>query len=613
MAGTARFTGTPTTATAAPGYTFTSWSGGGCSGSAASCTVTVGQSSGPAATVTVTAAFTAIAGDCTATTLGVDPVTNLGLGADCAALLAAKDALRGTAALNWDAATALTGWDGVTLGGSPQRVTGLDLRMRKLTGTIPAGLGSLTGLKTLYLHENQLTGAIPTELGNLTQLRQLHLNRNRLTGTIPAQLGSLANLHYLSLGHNQLTGAIPTELSSLANLHNLWLHQNQLSGALPTQLGSLTGLRELILDGNQLTGAIPTELGSLPRLRRVGLSNNALTGCLPRAWKDVATTDFAALGLDFCALPSTTLSYGAPSTTGSVTDDGDYAFLSDPDDLTTAVTTYEKLRTGLRDGATIGLVLHQNDGAGVSQADFYDLVEANDVVEWREADNCWMRYVIREVHPDPTGDPPRKRLTLQVYSHPYPDTGCTGTVRTTGSRTFNWTPGWFATGNLPAPVWHGDTIVAPESWSGTLPEETSTPPIVTTWPLDPVPNPDLGAGWSGSVAMGYGNTLAGYYGHSDGGFLDVVIFRLHVWPNAVIDGLSTDRSDASWIWEFRVINGWPAFVGYDRVRGLSSYASVGFYDAVNGISYGFHGGTVAQRNDPEPLIELAIQFLPDAP
>ena len=107
-------------------------------------------------------------------------------------------------------------------------------------------------------------------------------------------------------------------------------------------------------------------------------------------------------------LPPTTLAYGAPTTSGSVTDDGDYAFLTDPDDLTTMVTTYEGLHDGLREGNPIGLVLHQNDGHGASHEAFYDLVQANDVFEWREADDCWMRYVIREVHTDPAGDPPRK-------------------------------------------------------------------------------------------------------------------------------------------------------------------------------------------------------------
>ena len=311
-------------------------------------------------------------------------------------------------------------------------------------------------------------------------------------------------------------------------------------------------------------------------------------------------------------LPRTTLTYGAPVTTGSVTDDGDYAFLTDPDDLTTAITTYEGLRTGLRDGTTIGLVMHQNDGDGASHEAFYDLVRANDVFEWREANGCWMRYVIREVHADPAGDPPRKLLTLQIYSHPYPDTGCTGAIRTTGSRTFTWTPGEFTTGNLPAPVWHGDALWAPRGWSGTLPDAARITPIDTTWPLDPMPAPDLGAAWSGYLSLGYGGVIEGYYGHTDGGVLSVLIYRARLWPGVVM-GVATDRATAAHIWELRVIDGWPAAVGYDRVRSDISYAAVDFYDAANGTIYVFHGGSVAQRNDPEALIALARQFLPDAP
>ena len=80
---------------------------------------------------------------CAAGTAVPDAANNPGLVADCDALLAARDTLAGTATLNWSASTAIGEWDGVTLGGSPQRVTTLDLRERQLTGTIPAQLGSL--------------------------------------------------------------------------------------------------------------------------------------------------------------------------------------------------------------------------------------------------------------------------------------------------------------------------------------------------------------------------------------------------------------------------------------------------------------------------------------
>ena len=54
-----------------------------------------------------------------------DQATNPGLMRDCITLLAAKDTLRGSAALNWSVNTAITDWDGMTTGGTPSRVTRL--------------------------------------------------------------------------------------------------------------------------------------------------------------------------------------------------------------------------------------------------------------------------------------------------------------------------------------------------------------------------------------------------------------------------------------------------------------------------------------------------------
>ena len=90
---------------------------------------------------------------------------NPGLVSDCNALLAARDALARSATLNWSASTPIVDWDGVTVSGTPQRVTGL----------------------VLYNNQNnQLTGAIPTELGSLPKLQVLALWGNQLTGPIPA-------------------------------------------------------------------------------------------------------------------------------------------------------------------------------------------------------------------------------------------------------------------------------------------------------------------------------------------------------------------------------------------------------------------------------------------
>ena len=114
-----------------------------------------------------------------------DAANNPGLVTDCEALLAARDILAGSATLNWSASNPIGQWEGVTLAGSPLRVT--ELNPWRLTGEIPAELGALANLQELRLNDNQLTGEIPPELGELANLEVLDLSSNQLTGEIPAE------------------------------------------------------------------------------------------------------------------------------------------------------------------------------------------------------------------------------------------------------------------------------------------------------------------------------------------------------------------------------------------------------------------------------------------
>ena len=218
-----------------------------------------------------------------------DAANNPGLVSDCEALLDAKDTLRGTATLNWSAGASISQWDGITVGGTPRRVTKLDTSgagLAELTGTIPLELGNLTSLTNLRLSNNQLTGPIPPELGRLSNLESLSLWGNELSGAIPEELGNLSNLTFLRLSGNQLAGSMPAELGNLTNLDFLSLGGNRLTGAIPPELGRLTNL--LILDlgtagsgGNRLTGTIPSELSNLTKLQSLNLWHNRLTGQIP--------------------------------------------------------------------------------------------------------------------------------------------------------------------------------------------------------------------------------------------------------------------------------------------------------------------------------------------
>ena len=287
-------------------------------------------------------------GECGTGGAVADPVNNPALVFDCNALVAARDSLAGSAALNWSANTPIADWQGVTVDGTPRRVTALSLPDAGLTGGLPMELSRLDGLKRLVLRENELTGPIPawigdlanledlslwgnrlygplpTSLGNLVNLESLLLSRNPITGPIPAEMGNLANLKELRLFDSQMTGPIPTELSRLAALKVLQLSKNRLDGTLPAWLGGLADLEVISLWGNEFTGLIPHELGGLEKLEELRLAENALfgpipasfgdledlriltlrhnqlEGCVPGGLRDVDSNDLDHLGLPFC-------------------------------------------------------------------------------------------------------------------------------------------------------------------------------------------------------------------------------------------------------------------------------------------------------------------------
>ena len=125
---------------------------------------------------------------CSSGTAVPSPGNNPGLVADCKTLLGLKSALAGTATLNWGVGRAMGTWDGVSLGGTPRRVTRLALGRKGLTGSIPSETGSLTALSRLWLSGNRLSGTIPAELTGLTNLTLLVLNGNALVGCVPPSL-----------------------------------------------------------------------------------------------------------------------------------------------------------------------------------------------------------------------------------------------------------------------------------------------------------------------------------------------------------------------------------------------------------------------------------------
>ena len=154
---------------------------------------------GDGTTTTFTPAPPPTAYACTSGTAVSNAGTNRALVHDCEALLDSKDTLRGTASLNWATSTAISSWDGITTGGTPSRVTKLELGNESLSGSIPVELGSLFELTHLDLSRNSLTGDIPRELGWLYNLISLKLSGNTLTGCIPLGLKDVATNDLASL------------------------------------------------------------------------------------------------------------------------------------------------------------------------------------------------------------------------------------------------------------------------------------------------------------------------------------------------------------------------------------------------------------------------------
>lgn len=160
-------------------------------------------------------------------------------------------------------------------------MTVLDLRSKKLAGTISPHVANLTELVGINLDGNHLRGEIPQELGRLSRLQNLSLSNNSLGGVIPSNLSNCLELMVISLTLNDFEGNFPSFFSLLPKLRILGLAANNLTGTLRPCLGNLTSLIVFSARGNYLEGSIPSELGKLHRLTFLNLADNQLSGMIP--------------------------------------------------------------------------------------------------------------------------------------------------------------------------------------------------------------------------------------------------------------------------------------------------------------------------------------------
>jgi Leucine-rich repeat (LRR) protein len=135
-------------------------------------------------------------------------------------------------------------------------LTTFDASFNNLDGPFNiSSLYDLSGLQNLYMAGCSINASLPDDINQLQNLITLDLNSSLLlSGTIPASLGDIPSLQSIYLGSNLLTGTIPAELAQLANLTNVELQFNDLTGNIPSEIQSLPTLANFNCEGNSIDG-----------------------------------------------------------------------------------------------------------------------------------------------------------------------------------------------------------------------------------------------------------------------------------------------------------------------------------------------------------------------
>ena len=131
----------------------------------------------------------------------------------------------------------------------------LILSGNNLSGPIPDVLTEMTALTVFDVERNALSGPAVVDLSGLG-IESYRVSANRLTGTIPASVGSVTSLRELWMADNMIVGNIPEDIGNLKRLDTLYLYSNVITGTIPLSMGSLS-LSQVQLHQNLLIGNIP--------------------------------------------------------------------------------------------------------------------------------------------------------------------------------------------------------------------------------------------------------------------------------------------------------------------------------------------------------------------
>ena len=594
----------------------------------------------PTASPTPTAAADPFA--CTGRTLGGARASSPELAADCDTLLAIKATLEGTATLNWSADTALTAWEGVTVSGDPKRVTRIVIpggaRPGKLDGALPARLGSLTALTALDLSGNALGGSIPAQLGEIAALANLAVSGNSFTGCIPNALWSVADKDLAEVGLADCSAPItlPDDFSQDfprgAGTYRIVERLDPIIFNVPegasilwwdVEYGDCFGhqgnchpsiiLRDETSGSDLCLDSVTAEECGRYVVSADGASGQQDTARINEVFDRIANSARTE------PKPSPTpvvMRYGAPQLDGVVDAPGEYAFFS----ANGPVTTYEGLRQDVE-----RLVIHERDADGASWEAFYASVEAGDDFEWREADDCWVRYLVDEVLPDPT-DAPVKALAVRWITYAY--TGCSGALATTGDRMWTWAPPNLQSPDITVPVRHGIWLLLPPAywnsldWEGTdgvyeeriplpgsshatgasQPDVSTDLAVVQQHPL--WRTPDLPDGWTltwGGIGL---EGIDGYhviYRTPRGGIgVDIYVERPRWHPQKLLI-----ESRGTSVFETRTIDGHFSIIQYSPTGENHYPIMVAIFDESSGIAYTVVGNADTLGSDLSAVISVA--------
>jgi len=172
-------------------------------------------------------------------------------------------------------------WNGITC--KDQNVVAISIPKRKLYGSLPSSLGSLSQLRHVNFRNNKLFGNLPAQLFEAQGLQSLVLLGNSFSGSISSEIQNLRYLQTLDLSQNFFNGSLPAAILQCKRLKALVLSRNNFTGSLPDGFGTgLFSLERLDLSFNHFNGSIPSDLGNLSSLQgTVDLSHNHFSGSIP--------------------------------------------------------------------------------------------------------------------------------------------------------------------------------------------------------------------------------------------------------------------------------------------------------------------------------------------